>query len=91
MEALWIYANIGIHKEDLLAELINCEVPEARAAAARQIRHWPKSMMNSAEKLISESSNDPDADDDMMASYSTAEFSKKIEKNLPNYDNRKKK
>lgn len=38
-----------------------------------------------------ESSNDPDADDDMTASYSTAEFSKKIEKNLPNYDNRKKK
>ena len=60
LEALWIYANIGIHKEDLLVELINCEVPEARAAAARQIRHWPKSMMNSAEKLISESSKDPD-------------------------------
>ena len=60
LEALWVYSNIGIHNEKLLVELINCEIPEARAAAARQIRHWPKDMINSAERLISKSSKDPD-------------------------------
>ena len=60
LEALWVYSNIGIHNEKLLVDLINCEVPEARAAAARQIRHWPKDMINSAERLISKSSKDPD-------------------------------
>ena len=60
LEALWIYSNIGIHNEKLLVDLINCEIPEARAAAARQIRNWPKDMINSAERLISKSSKDPD-------------------------------
>ena len=60
LEALWVYSNIGIHNEKLLVDLINCEIPEARAAAARQIRHWPKDMINSAERLISKSSKDPD-------------------------------
>ena len=60
LEALWVYANIGIHKEDLVTELINCNVPEARAAAARQIRHWPKNMIDSAEKLIAKCSKDND-------------------------------
>ena len=60
LEALWVYSNIGIHNEKLLVDLINCEIPEARAAAARQIRHWPKDMINSAERLTSKSSKDPD-------------------------------
>ena len=60
LEALWVYANIGIHKEDLVTELINCNVPEARAAAARQIRYWPKNMIDSAEKLIAKCSKDND-------------------------------
>lgn len=36
-------------------------------------------------------SNDPNADDDGVKSYSKATFSKKIDKKLPDYDNRKKK
>ena len=60
LEALWVYGNIGIHKEDLVTELINCNVPEARAAAARQIRYWPKNMIDSAEKLIAKCSKDND-------------------------------
>ena len=60
LEALWVYGNIGIHKEDLVTELINCNVPEARAAAARQIRYWPKNMIDAAEKLIAKCSKDND-------------------------------
>ena len=60
LEALLAYANIGIHKEDLVTELINCNVPEARAAAARQIEYWPKNMIDAAEKLIAKCSKDND-------------------------------
>lgn len=37
------------------------------------------------------SSNDPDADDDPIITFSNAKFSKEINAKLPDYDNRKKK
>lgn len=39
VEALWLYRWIGMDSRSLLDELLGCEVPEARAAAVRQLRH----------------------------------------------------
>ena len=34
MEAVWMYRNLETAKPALLAELLECETPETRAAAA---------------------------------------------------------
>lgn len=39
VEALWLTRWIGTDGRNLLDELLVCEVPEARAAAVRQLRH----------------------------------------------------
>jgi len=39
VEAMWIYRWIGEARSKLRDELVACEVPEARAAAVRQLRH----------------------------------------------------
>jgi len=40
MEAVWMYRNLEAAKPALLAELLECETPEARAAATHQLRYW---------------------------------------------------
>ncbi len=40
LEALWAYRGIDRARPALLMELLNCEVPEARAAATKQLRYW---------------------------------------------------
>ncbi|MDP7050521.1 MAG: GDSL-type esterase/lipase family protein, partial [Verrucomicrobiota bacterium] len=40
MEAVWMYRNIESENIKLLAELLDCEKPEARAAATHQLRYW---------------------------------------------------
>ncbi|MEO0413919.1 MAG: PVC-type heme-binding CxxCH protein, partial [Verrucomicrobiota bacterium] len=38
VEAMWNYQNVGASRPALVKELLECEVPDARAAAARQLR-----------------------------------------------------
>ena len=40
VEAMWTYRNVEQSNIDLLSELLRCENHNARAAAARQLRHW---------------------------------------------------
>ena len=40
MEAVWMYRNFELAKPELLAELLDCETSEARAAATHQLRYW---------------------------------------------------
>lgn len=40
VEAMWTYRNLELANVKLLAELLSCENHNARAAAARQLRHW---------------------------------------------------
>ncbi|MEZ5301473.1 MAG: GDSL-type esterase/lipase family protein, partial [Verrucomicrobiales bacterium] len=40
VEAIWAYRNVGAVRPGLLAEVLNCEEPHARAAATRQLRYW---------------------------------------------------
>jgi azurin len=39
MEALWVYRSIGQSRSALLTELLDCEIPHARAAATQQLRY----------------------------------------------------
>ena len=40
LEALWAYRNVGASRPALLEELLTCDIPDARAAATRQLRYW---------------------------------------------------
>jgi hypothetical protein len=40
VEAMWTYRNVEQSNIHLLSELLQCENHNARAAAARQLRHW---------------------------------------------------
>lgn len=40
VEAMWTYRNLELVNLKLLEELLDCENHNARAAAARQLRHW---------------------------------------------------
>ena len=40
MEAVWMYRNLEAANPALLAELLECETSEARAAATHQLRYW---------------------------------------------------
>ena len=40
VEAMWVYRNVEQSNIQLLKELLHCEQHNARAAAARQLRHW---------------------------------------------------
>ena len=40
VEAMWTYRNLELTKPSLLEELLSCDNHHARAAAARQLRHW---------------------------------------------------
>jgi azurin len=39
VEAMWLYRRIGGENWELMEALLACDVPEARAAAVRQLRH----------------------------------------------------
>ncbi len=41
VEAMWVYQGLGKDNLELLDELLLCEVPDARAAAVRQLRFRP--------------------------------------------------
>ena len=59
VEALWLTRWIGADGRNLLDELLVCEVPEARAAAVRQLRHESpdKALFTSLTRAV----NDDDA------------------------------
>ena len=61
LEALWTYRNINKKNTSLLIELLNCEVPQARAAATRQLRHLSQALGENAPKLLKKSANDLNA------------------------------
>lgn len=61
LEALWTYRSIGKHNTDLLTELLNCEIPQARAAATRQLRYLSPELGKNAPKLLMKSANDLNA------------------------------
>jgi lysophospholipase L1-like esterase/azurin len=60
IEGLWTHASIDTHNTNLLKELIHCEIPEARAAATRQLRYWSRIIGNESELLLRKSANDDD-------------------------------
>ncbi|MDP5006345.1 MAG: GDSL-type esterase/lipase family protein [Verrucomicrobiales bacterium] len=59
IEALWLYRWIGMDSRSLLDELLGCEVPEARAAAVRQLRHL--SPDTAAIASLARAAKDPDS------------------------------
>ena len=60
-EALWLYRNIGAVNSALLKELLGCDVPQARAAATRQLRYWSTALKSNASALLMQSATDTDA------------------------------
>ena len=61
LEALWTYRSIGKKNTRLLTELLNCEVPQARAAATRQLRYLSEALGENAPTLLKQSANDLNA------------------------------
>ena len=57
VEALWTYRNVEQSNIKLLAELLQCENHNARAAATRQLRHW-HSLTNSGDDLLLKAARD---------------------------------
>lgn len=60
VEALWLHRWLGEDREDLLDQLLACEVPQARAAAARQLRFADAGAIRTIESLR-RAAGDPDA------------------------------
>ncbi len=60
-EALWMYRNIGAVNTTLIKDLLSCNVPQARAAATRQLRYWNTSLEPDANTLLMKSAADKDA------------------------------
>lgn len=58
LEALWAYRWIGEVRAELLRELLACDEYRARAAAARQLRHW-HSRLDDTPELLRRLANDP--------------------------------
>lgn len=57
VEALWAYRNVEQSNIKLLAELLQCENHNARAAATRQLRHW-HSFTNRGDDLLVKAAQD---------------------------------
>jgi azurin len=59
VEAMWLYRSTGAVRTDLLEDLVVCELPEARAAAVRDLRH----MIPGSNTLtnLARAATDPDA------------------------------
>ena len=57
VEAMWAYRNVEQANLSLLTELLGCENHNARAAAARQLRHW-HGMAKDGDRLLASAAND---------------------------------
>ncbi len=71
MEAVWMYRNIEAENTRLLAELLDCEKPEARAAATHQLRYWHASFKDGDARLT-KAANDKDPIVRMEAAIATS-------------------
>ena len=71
MEAVWMYRNIESENTKLLAELLDCEKPEARAAATHQLRYWHASFKDGDVRLR-KAANDKDPIVRMEAAIATS-------------------
>ena len=71
MEAVWMYRNIESENIRLLAELLDCEKPEARAAATHQLRYWHASFKDGDARLR-KAANDKDPIVRMEAAIATS-------------------
>ena len=61
LEALWTYRGIGATRPALLEELIGCEIPDARAAATRQLRYLAAEFNDGELALLARAATDEDA------------------------------
>ena len=57
VEAMWTYRNVEQTNLPLLRELLSCENHNARAAAARQLRHWHV-LAKDGDHLLASAAND---------------------------------
>ncbi|MBN38780.1 MAG: hypothetical protein CMI29_09990 [Opitutae bacterium] len=57
VEAMWTYRNVEQTNLPLLRELLSCENHNARAAAARQLRHW-HGLTKEGDRLLTAAAND---------------------------------
>ena len=57
VEAMWAYRNVEEANLSLLRELLACENHNARAAAARQLRHW-HGLAKDGDRLLASAAND---------------------------------
>lgn len=57
VEAMWAYRNLELVNTELLGEILDCENHNARAAAARQLRHWHNFDKNS-DKMLENAAKD---------------------------------
>jgi len=57
VEAMWTYRNVEQTNLPLLRELLSCENHNARAAAARQLRHWHV-LAKDGDRLLASAAND---------------------------------
>jgi hypothetical protein len=57
VEAMWAYRNIEEANLSLLRELLGCDNHNARAAAARQLRHWHV-LAKDGDRLLASAAND---------------------------------
>ncbi|SVC73228.1 uncharacterized protein METZ01_LOCUS326082, partial [marine metagenome] len=71
MEAVWMYRNIESKNTKLLAELLDCEKPEARASATHQLRYWHSSFKDGDARLR-KAANDKDPIVRMEAAIATS-------------------
>ncbi len=73
MVAVWVYRGIERVRKELLAELLVCEVPEARAAATKQLRYWFPAYSD-ATKLLRDRANDESATVRLQAAIAASYF-----------------
>ena len=57
VEAMWAYRNVEQANLPLLRELLQCDNHNARAAAARQLRHW-HGLAKDGDRLLASAGND---------------------------------
>ena len=57
VEGMWAYRNLELVNVELLEELLNSKNHNARAAAAKQLRHW-YAHANNGQKLLQKAAND---------------------------------
>ena len=57
VEAMWAYRNVEQANLHLLRELLQCDNHNARAAAARQLRHW-HGLAKDGDRLLASAGND---------------------------------